>query len=156
MKKEKKSRNLLQAANFIFALLLMYFIFFGFISLAWNKTPGNYLLFVYKNFFANYTQFTYDHAWQNVFYYPSWVSLVIFLLIGFIQSYRENFLVYSIKNNFWLIPFMLIFSWIWYSMNYQLSIFYVISLYFSSIDGYLNFLILEVLYCGIGFVGGYF
>ncbi len=170
-----------QMGNFIFSLLLIYFLFFGYICFIYDKEPGDNLLFVYNNFFNNYV-FEFHDEIIDFFSdntnltntvieisYPSYYTLIILILIGTLQGYREDFLVYSIKYNLWMIPFILLFSWTWYAINYHITFielfpfgttvivgfFFAIGQYFSSIQGLINIIILIVVYVGAGFLGGF-
>jgi len=159
-----KKNILMDAMNFIFAFLMIYFFFFGIVCNIGGtdllKEPGDRLLFVYRNFFTTLTlnwAGLFPPDWmQWVQDIPGWICLFVFLIIGFIQAYSEDLLVYAIKNNMIMVIFILIISWIWYSINYEISIFITIARYFSNIEGYINIVVLFVTYVAAGFLGGWF
>jgi hypothetical protein len=128
--------------NFIIALLLIHFVFFGYISNVFFKTLGENVLYLHK-----------------VLFHPS--SFLAFLLlfgIIFLMVYRENFFEYGIRNSIWIIPIILIESWVWYFfiiydlrvhevafLNVMIQIgytFQAVGQFFISIDGYLTILTL--------------
>lgn len=160
-----KKIDFIIAGKFILGLLLIHFLFFGYICNIFNKTPGDNLLFVYLSFFNSI----------------SWASILILFAIGVVQAFREDFLIYAIKNSIWTIPFIILMSWFWYMINYfnipflynfwsidawgywfsqlQLDFIGLINLlgsYFTSINGYLNILVLGLVYISAGILGGYF
>ena len=84
--------------NFILALLLLHFVFFGYLSNVYEKTIGEGVLFLY----------------QVIFNPISILSGIILFGIVFLMVLRENFYEYGIRNSIWLIPFIIVMSWIWY------------------------------------------
>ena len=54
---------------------------------------------------------------------------------------RENFYEYGIRNSIWLIPFIIVMSWIWYWFIYGFD-FSVIGFYFIRLESYLTILTL--------------
>ncbi|GAH55094.1 unnamed protein product [marine sediment metagenome] len=118
--------------NFILAVLLIHFVFFGYISNVYEKTIGNRVLFLY----------------QVLFNPISILSLFILIAIVFILGFREQFFEYGIKNSIWLIPVIVIESWIWYMFinSFQadlLELFGTLLLtYFVSFEAYLTIFIL--------------
>ncbi|MHA1893657.1 MAG: hypothetical protein ACTSX4_04060 [Candidatus Helarchaeota archaeon] len=172
---EKKSNFLTKikmklslSQNIIVGVLLLYFIFFGWITNCGTpeiqNNPQDYppdnILFVYATFFNFEDKF---HAWglhipellEFIYEIPVAASLIILILIGIYQSYRENFVVYGIKNNLWTVPFIILISWIWTSINAHELIFTTIGRYFSSYHGYLNLIVLIFVYCLAGFIGSW-
>ena len=163
--KKKKKINIKwsKAGNFFVGFFLIYFFFFGFICNSGNsleqQDPENKLLFVYTAFLSTdklnllgiYLPVWLE--WLNLI--PTWTTIFILFGIGVYQAYREDFLVYSIKNNLLMIPLIILLSWIWYSIDYRVSIFYVIWWYFTSLHGYLNILVLLFIYGTAGILGGY-
>ena len=111
--------------NFIFALLLIYFVFFGYICNVYEKNIGDGILFLYK-----------------VIVSPmSILSGIILFAIVFIMVIRENFFEYGIRNSIWLIPFIIVMSWIWYWFIYGFDL-GMIGFYFIRFESYLTILTL--------------
>ena len=111
--------------NFILALLLLHFVFFGYISNVYEKNIGDGVLFLYK-----------------VIFNPiSILSGIILFGIVFLMVLRENFFEYGIRNSVWLIPAIIIMSWIWYWFINGFDIF-MIGFYFIKIETYINLLVL--------------
>lgn len=174
-KKERftKLKNRLQdAQNIIIGTLLIYIFFFGWIANCGTpdiqNNPQMYvpdkILFVYTNFFNFNPDYNFYPLALNLpksFEFllrqiPVGItSLLILLVIGIIQSYRENFVVYSIKNNIWTVPSIILISWMWTSINANELFFTTIGRYFSNIDGYINILVILVVYIIAGVIGGW-
>ena len=118
--------------NFIMAALLIHFVFFGYISNVYEKSIGNRVLFLY----------------QVLFNPISILSLFLLIAIVFILGFREQFFEYGIKNSIWLIPVIVIESWIWYMLinSFQADLLELLGTlfitYFVSFEGYLTILIL--------------
>jgi len=56
--------------------------------------------------------------------------------------FREKFFEYGIRNSIWLIPFIIVQSWIWYwfvSANFDISLIWG---YFTRIESYITILVL--------------
>ncbi|MFX0080243.1 MAG: hypothetical protein ACFE94_00670 [Candidatus Hodarchaeota archaeon] len=110
-------------ANFIVTLLLIHFIFFGYICNRYRKSIGEDILYLHKILFNPY----------------SIVSLVILFIIVFIMAFREDFFEYGIRNSIWLTPFILAQSWFWYIfVNYKLDILIQIGRFFINYEGYIT------------------
>ncbi len=112
--------------NFILALLLTHFLFFGYLSNVYRKDIGEGVLFLY----------------QVMFHPSSFLSVLILCVIVFIMVFREQFYEYGIKNSIWLVPFIVIESWIWYwfiSGSFDITI---IGGYFLRIESYTTILVL--------------
>jgi hypothetical protein len=124
--------DLARQGNFIMAVILIHFVFFGYISNVYEKSIGNRVIFLYQVLF-------------NPF---SILSLVILMGIVFFMVFREEFFEYGIRNSIWLILFIVIESWIWYLFinGFQANLLaltaQMFGLYFGSIDGYLTILTL--------------
>lgn len=113
--------------NFILGLLLLFFVFFGYISNEFQRdlnnqvTIGEELIFMYQILF-NPTS-----------------SLSFFILFGimFLVALRESFFEFAIRNSIWYIPAILIMSWFWYwfLFGFDATVFYI---YFIRIEGYLT------------------
>jgi len=111
--------------NFILALLLLHFVFFGYLSNVYEKTIGDGVLFLYK-----------------VIFNPiSILSGIILFGIVFLMVMRENFFEYGIRNSIWLIPFIIVMSWIWYWFINGFDI-GMIGIYFLRFETYINILVL--------------
>ena len=163
--KKKKKLNIkwMEGANLLTGLLLIFFLFFGFICNSGDQfkqqDPGNKLLFVYTAFVSTDTfnplglYLPGFLAW--IYLFPLWLSVFIFFGIGVYQAYREDFLVYAIKNNIIMVVIIIIMSWFWYSWLYSTFILQVILWYFTSIHGYINIFVLLFIYVGAGIFGGY-
>lgn len=111
--------------NFIVSILLLYFVFFGYICNIYYKNINLNLIFLYKVLFSPL----------------SYLSVIILIIIVFIMAFREDYFQYAIRNAIWLIPIIIGLSFIWYWIIYGFDIF-VIGIFFTTIDGYLTILIL--------------
>ena len=90
--------ELSRQGNFIFAILMIHFVFFGYISNVFKKEVGERILYLY--------QILFDPA--------SILSLIILFIIVFFMVFREKFFEYGIRNSIWLTPITIGQSWIWY------------------------------------------
>jgi hypothetical protein len=111
--------------NFIAGMVLIYFLFFGYIANVYKKSIGDELLFLH----------------QVLFNARTFTSFIILFIIVFIISYRESFFEYAIRNSIWLIVPIIILSWFWYWIlfGFDFKVFYI---YFIRIEGYLTILTL--------------
>ena len=98
MKINKKEIRFSDQANFILALLLIHFVFFGYLSEVFGKEIGNRIIFLDLVFFNPVSFFS---------------SIILFLIIMLVAG-RERFYEYGIRNSLWLIPFIILESLIWY------------------------------------------
>ena len=161
-KKKKFAINWTKSGNYVIAMGLIYFIFFGFICNSGGslkqQDPANKLLFVYTSFFntdlLTLNSLSIPEIANWIESIPLWTTIFLVIGIGINQSYREDFLIMAIKKNIWMVPYIIGLSWIWFAFNYEMNIFIVIWRYFSSIHGYLNIAFLLVLYGGTGIIGG--
>lgn len=127
--------------NFILGLLLIHFLFFGYLSNIYiNSIPensiGDGILFLYK-----------------VMFNPnSYLSTIFLFLIIFFMTFRENFFEYGMRNSIWTIPFIIFESWVWYWFinGFDISL---IGVYFIRIEGYLTILSLSALILSATFSG---
>ena len=106
--------QLSRQGNFILGIILLYFVFFGYISNTFPRTldpsiqktvpstVGLKLIFLYQIFF-NPTTF--------------W-SFIILFAIMFLVALRESFYEYAIRNSIWYIPPIILMS----SINHPLSL----------------------------------
>lgn len=115
--------------NFILALLLIHFLFFGYLSNVYRYNIGDGILFLYKVMFQLSSMF----------------SVLILFLIIFFMTFRENFYEYGIRNSIWTIPFIIVESWIWYWFITKEFNIAVIGIYFIRIESYLTILSLFVI-----------
>ena len=111
--------------NFIVALLLLHFVFFGYISNIYEKAIGEKVLFLYQTFFDPIAI----------------LSGILLFGIVFLMVLRENFFEYGIRNSIWLIPFIIVMSWIWYWFINGFDIF-MIGFYFTRWETYINILVI--------------
>ena len=112
--------------NFILALLLIHFVFFGYLSNVYAKSIGEGVLFLH----------------QVMFLPESFYASIILAAIVFLMAFRESFFEYGIRNSIWLVPFIVVQSWIWYWFiieNFDIS---VIWTYFLRIESYITILTL--------------
>lgn len=113
--------DLSRQGNFILAILLIHFVFFGFICNIYLRTIGEELVFLYQ-----------------ILFNPSTIlSLVILIAIIFLMVVKENFFEYGIRNSIWLVPIIILLSWFWYWLLNGFDI-ALIGVYFTRIEGYLT------------------
>ncbi len=123
--------DLSRQGNFILALLLIHFVFFGFICNIYLRTIEEELVFLYQ-----------------ILFNPSTIlSLVILIAIIFLMVIKENFYEYGIRNSIWLVPIIILLSWFWYWLLNGFDI-ALIGVYFTRIEGYLTIISLF----GINFI----
>jgi hypothetical protein len=121
---EFKKIDIGRQTNFIFALLLTHFVFFGYLSNIYLKSIGTRVLFLYQVLFSP----------------VSFPSAIILALIVYIMVLREHFYEYGIRNSIWLILFIMIESWIWYWFIIARFDITVIGVYFLRIETYITIL----------------
>ena len=110
--------------NFILAILLIHFVFFGYLCNIYLKSIGTRVLFLYQVMFSP----------------VSYLSTIILVLIVFVMVFREHFYEYGIRNSIWLIPVIIIESWIWYWFIIARFDITVIGAYFLRIESYITIL----------------
>ena len=115
--------------NFILALLLIHFVFFGYLSNVYEKSIGEGVLFLY----------------QVMFHPQSFYASIILAAIVFFMVFRERFFEYGIRNSIWLVPFIMVQSWIWYWFVIESFDISVIWGYFLRIESYITLLTLLVM-----------
>ena len=118
--------------NFILALILIYFIFFGYIANVFQKID---IIGVVGAQMPITTEILF--LYQVLFHPRSFFSFIILFGIVFIMASRENFFEYAIRNSIWLIPGIIIISWFWYWFLFGFDI-TVIYIYFITLEGYLT------------------
>lgn len=112
--------------NFVLALLLIHFVFFGYLSNVYEKDIGEGVLFLYQVLFSS----------------ESYLSTIILAAIVFFMVFREKFFEYGFRNSIWLIPFIIVQSWIWYWFIIESFDISVIGAYFLRIESYITILTL--------------
>jgi len=121
-----KKIDFARQTNFILALLLIHFAFFGYLSNVYQKNIGDGVLFLYQVLFSP----------------ESYLSAIILVLIVFVMVFREHFFEYGIRNSIWLIPFIIVQSWIWYWFIIEDFDIGIIGAYFLRIESYITILTL--------------
>jgi len=111
--------------NFIMAIMLVYFVFFGYISNVFEENIGENLLFLY----------------QVLFNPRSFLSLVLLMAIIFFMVFREQFFEYGIRNSFWLTWITLGISWVWYWFTHDYT-FEFLGQYFIRLETYITIAVL--------------
>ncbi len=114
--------ELSRQGNFILAILMIHFIFFGYIANVFKKEVGERILFLY--------QILFDPA--------SILSLIILFIIVFFMVFREKFFEYGIRNSIWLTPIIIGQSWIWFWIIKAEFDIITIGEFFMSYEGYLT------------------
>ena len=115
--------ELSRQGNFILAILLIHFLFFGYLSITFEKGIGERLLFLYQILFN-----------QSFF-----LSLIILFVIVFIMVLREKFFEYGIRNSIWLTPIIIGQSFIWTWIMYGFDV-TIIGDFFTRYEGYVTIL----------------
>jgi hypothetical protein len=110
--------------NFILAMLLIHFVFFGYLCNVYLKSIGTRVLFLYQVMFSP----------------VSYLSTIILVLIVFVMVFREHFYEYGIRNSIWLVLVIIIESWIWYWFIIARFDITVIGAYFLRIESYITIL----------------
>jgi hypothetical protein len=113
--------ELSKQGNFIMAILLVYFVFFGFICNVYEENIGTNLLFLY----------------QVLFHPQSFLSLVLLMAIIFFMVFREEFFEYGIRNSFWLTWITILISWVWYWFTHEYR-FDFLAWYFIRLETYIT------------------
>ncbi|TFF99017.1 MAG: hypothetical protein EU541_06000 [Promethearchaeota archaeon] len=134
-----KNFSIYRQGNFILAAIFIHFVFFGYLSNLYRKEIGYKLLFLY----------------QLIFDPISFIAYVLLFIIIFIMAFRENFFEYGIRNSLWLIPLVIIESWIWVWFLYGTNFLNILILYFGTINGYLSILSLFITHIIAGILGSY-
>jgi len=118
--------------NFIFALLMIHFVFFGFICNIYEYNIGLSILYLNQVLFKTSPIFPLS---------LSFLSSIILFLIIFFMAYREPFYEYAIRNSIWMTLLIIIQSWIWYWFINGFDL-VQIGIFFISLEGYLTILII--------------
>jgi hypothetical protein len=136
MKIGKNEIEIARQGNFIFALLLIHFVFFGYLCNIYLKDIGEAVIFLY----------------QVIFHPISFLSGIILFAIVFFMVFRENFFEYGMRNSIWLLPFIIVESWIWYWFVVGFDI-TLIGWYFIRVESYLTIASLFGIILAGAFVG---
>jgi len=129
--------------NFIVAILLIHFIFFGYIAnvIEIYEVDYSYIYEQSKSFV--------DIIFLNkmLFNPASYLSTLILIAIVFFLAFRETFFEYGLRNSIMLVPIIIGMSWLWsWIINgFNLTI---IPLFFIRLDGYLT--IISILGINLG------
>ena len=118
---DKYEIDLGRQGTFIVAILMIHFIFFGFIANVYGKSVGEDILFLYKVLFSP----------------QSFLSTFILIAIIFFVVLRETFFEYGIRNSIMLTPIIIGMSWIWYWFIDGFDI-TLILLFFTKVEAYLT------------------
>jgi len=124
--------------NFIFAILMIHFVFFGFICNIYEYNIGLSILYLNQVFFDFTILPIFPWVVPNGLGFLS--PLILFLII-FIMAYREPFFEYAVRNSIWMTLLIIIQSWIWYWFINGFD-FVQIGIFFTRIEGYLTILII--------------
>lgn len=124
--------------NFILTLLLIHFLYFGYICSVYGKSIGENILFLHVIMFNP----------------RSFLSLIFLMIIIFILAVREHFFEYGIRNSIWVIPFMIVMTWVWYWFINGFDIL-LIFLYFTRYESYISILTLVVINLSSALLGSY-
>lgn len=125
--------ELARQGNFIVAILLIHFIFFGYIAnvIEIYEVDYSYIYEQSKSFV--------DIIFLNkiLFSPASYLSTLILIAIVFFLAFRETFFEYGLRNSIMLVPIIIGMSWLWsWIINgFNLTI---IPLFFITLDGYLT------------------
>ncbi len=132
--KDKVKIDLGRQTNFLLAILLIYFVFFGYICNRYPKTADD----LYNLTIGERVVFVY----QVLFNPRSIFSLIILIGIVFLMAFREKFFEYGLRNSFWLSFIIIFFSFIWYWFIVESFDLSIIGNFFIRYEGYLTILTL--------------
>jgi hypothetical protein len=123
--------------NFILGIILLYFVFFGYITNAYPRFYNQAIKKTVPSIVGQKLIFLY----QILFNPSTFLSFIILFAIMFFVAFRESFYEYAIRNSIWYVPAIIIISWIWYWILYgfDASVFYI---YFIRVEGYITILTL--------------
>ncbi len=116
-----KKIEIARQGNFILTVLLIHFLFFGYLAIIYEKSIGENILFLHNVMFNS----------------KSFISVIILFFIVFIMVFRETFYEFGIRNSIWLVVFIIIESWIWYMFIIEFNIM-IIPLYFTRLESYVT------------------
>ena len=113
--------ELARQGTFIVAIMLIHFIFFGYIANVYEKDIGMDIIFLNKIMFSS----------------ASYLSTLILIAIVFFLAFRENFFEYGLRNSIMLVPIIIGMSWFWSWLINGFNLL-IIPLFFIRLDGYLT------------------
>lgn len=116
--------------NFIVAILLIHFIFFGYIANVYEKITDP---------ISTLSSIEIDIIFLNkiLFSPASYLSTLILIAIVFILAFRETFFEYGLRNSIMLVPIIIGISWLWSWIINGFNLI-IIPLFFITLDGYLT------------------
>jgi len=135
----KKKIDLSRQGNFILAILLIHFLVFGSICVIFRSDIELEIIYLHQLLSFEFRSLKLYTTYSV--YIPIFLPYIFLCLTVIILVLREHFFEYGIKNSIWIIPLIIIESWIWYWVIYgfDLSIFV---LYFARLEGYLTIILL--------------
>ncbi|MFX1468908.1 MAG: hypothetical protein ACFFB8_09610 [Promethearchaeota archaeon] len=107
--------------NLILAILLIHFVFFGYICNIYLKEAGEKLLFL-----------------SRILFEPrGFFSAIILFIIVFFMVFREKFFEYGIRNSIWLTPIIIgqSWMWMWFIVGFDITL---IGEFFINYEGYIT------------------
>lgn len=191
-----KKIEFVRQTNFILALLLIHFVFFGYLSNIYKKNIRTSVLFLHQVLFPSMSMSIFSiwtiivvaliivmvillivykiEIYEDKLLIGSLALIIFFLItplilkaiispefleisisapvidfslvilvgIVFFMVFRERFFEYGIRNSIWLIPFIMIQSWIWYWFIIEEFDITIIGAYFLNINSYITILTL--------------
>ena len=125
--------ELARQGNFIVAILLIHFIFFGYIANVIEIYELD-LSQIYKE-----SKSFVDIIFLNkiLFSPASYLSTLILIAIVFFLAFRETFFEYGLRNSIMLVPIIIGMSWLWSWIINGFNLM-IIPLFFGTLDGYLT------------------
>jgi len=125
--------ELARQGNFIVAILLIHFIFFGYIANVIEIYQWD-LSYIYEQ-----SKSFEDIIFLNkiLFSPASYLSTLILIAIVFILAFRETFFEYGLRNSIMLVPIIIGMSWLWSWIINGFNLL-IIPLFFITLDGYLT------------------
>ena len=113
--------------NFIVAILLIHFVFFGYIA--------NVIEIYEEEFVKSFVDIIFLN--KILFSPASYLSTLILIAIVFILAFRETFFEYGLRNSIMLVPIIIGMSWLWSWIINGFNLI-IIPLFFITLDGYLT------------------
>lgn len=122
--------ELARQGNFIVAILLIHFIFFGYIANVYGKITDP---------ISTLSSIEIDIIFLNkiLFSPASYLSTLILIAIVFFLAFREAFFEYGLRNSIMLVPIIIGMSWLWSWIINGFNLI-IIPLFFIRLDGYLT------------------
>lgn len=135
----------------------------GYFKVDWGRQGGlifGYIVVLlgYYGIIANTIMFDQYGAWISftemnksilIYTYQSYIQsfffpAILLLLVSFLLTYKEDVPQYGVKASIWIVPFLIIESFVFYFIMFGFS-FEPFILQFATLEGYINILILYVL-----------